>query len=190
MMPTVVAIDPSTEWLTAIVSDDPEGVTDIHRHNIKGDEREGEAYLWLIDLLAKIDDARVFLEQPIVYRGNVSTLTLAQISGALRAACHVSQVPVHMVSNQSWKSRVCGLVIGAQKTEIADWVKNNWPEVYESAIEFGKHKRSGDIEPNFDICDAACINIYGWAWVKNERKMRRAVALRKAQNGKRKRNRG
>lgn len=189
-MTTVVAIDPATEWLTAIVSTDVNGAADVHRHRLGSEEeREGQAYVWLHNLLVPLIEPRVFLEQPIVYRGNTSTLALAQVNGALRAACQVSHVPIRMVQNQSWKSRVCGLPVGAQKPEIAAWVKGNWPELYDTAMEFGKKKRNGDQEPNFDICDAACIAIYGWLWTQNSRKMRRASAIRKAQTATRKRNR-
>lgn len=77
-----------------------------------------------------------------------STITQARIGGALEAACSEAMVPVRLINNKVWKKVVVGNG-NAGKPEIAEWVHENLPDVYDLA--------GGDQ----DLIDSACINEHG-----------------------------
>lgn len=114
--------------------------------------RIGEANSYIAsvvtDLKAHHGLTRVFLEEPIYWRGGKSTIPLAQISGAVIAAVENSGMKIEMVANSRWKLRVIGKG-NAKKEEIMAWVIENHPEYM---------KYIGDDQ---DLCDAACIARYG-----------------------------
>lgn len=121
---------------------------------VAGDKWEIEnAYLiqrfvfnFLTPLVRKTDSA-VFIEEPVVARGNIrSTMKQAYVNGAVQAAVGLlnPDTSVSLVPVTTWKKEVVGKG-NASKDEVADFV-SDW---------------MGGREDDQDICDAICVMLYG-----------------------------
>lgn len=159
-MNRVVGIDPSTQCLSAVVTGDG-AVPMFVQHSLPANERtrDGKAFEWMQGLLqtmrAEGEGAVIYLEKPIAWRSGTSTIALGQISGALRAAAWNAAVPVIMVNNSTWKSRV--LDSGrASKEQINTWLRLTHPELHAECVRHAVRK--SNIQ---DLVDAACIYLYG-----------------------------
>ena len=107
------------------------------------------------------DDAIIYMESPVVGRNAYSTIVQAQVGGAIMAAAENFGAQLFLVNVNSWKKEVIGKG-NADKNEIAVWLKENWPDAYNSA--------AGDQ----DLIDASAINRYGHEHVR----LAKAVVLR------------
>lgn len=153
-MRPIIGIDPSSKKLAFCLTEGasspvfykkslPEGV--LHA---AGDAFEG-AFLFFL----KHEDAKVFMEAPLVGRSAYSTIIQAQVGGAVLAAASKAKLPVELVNVSSWKKQVIGNG-RAQKPDIQEWLRKNWPDAYNHA--------QGDQ----DLMDAAAINRYGYQHVR------------------------
>lgn len=159
----VLGIDPSSTRLAAVYSYTDGKRLEVFTEPLPVGDRVREcrlAYDWLDDLMSTVVEkspvTAVFVEQPVLGRGGAgATIPQAMVHGALLASGYLLAQYVVSVNPARWKKAVLGKG-NATKPEIAEWVKINWPEVFEVA------------DGNQDVLDSACINLYG----------RQVVALR------------
>jgi hypothetical protein len=116
----------------------------------------------------KDDGVVVYMEAPVVGRNAYSTIVQAQVGGAIMAAVELSGIQMFLVNVNSWKKDVIGKG-NATKPEVAEWLKENWPDAYNSA--------GGDQ----DLLDASAINRYGYKRVR----LTQAILLRRKKRGSR-----
>ena len=88
----------------------------------------------------------VAVERPLTSKlGGDSIMALNQVSGVLALAARNAGCPVLYVASNSWKKVVCGHG-GFDKEQVARWVRERYPHVYEAA-------------PSQDSLDAFCLSI-------------------------------
>lgn len=151
MADVVIGVDPSSKSMHAVVTVD--GVPTVHYiplHKTDKTLANAQAFKWASELVREhpMDDVYVFVELPVMGRAGAHTmLVIGKAIGAVEAAAVLGGAKVIEVNNMTWKSKVIGGRVG--KPEIKAYVKRAWPTVYELA------------DGNQDLCDAACINLYG-----------------------------
>lgn len=99
---------------------------------------------------AALHPVYVYVENPVLGRGGAAgTLPVAMIQGAVFAgAARAGATLVIGVNNTAWKKKIVGSG-NASKPDIVTHVKKTWPRLYVEA------------KGNQDVCDAACIVLYG-----------------------------
>ncbi len=163
-MTTVVAIDPSSRKLAAVVSKiGKEPSVETHTRKLPQDKPTAclLAFEWarsLVDMQEE-SDVCVFVEMPVMGRGGPgSTIPQAQINGALLAGAQMANAEVLPVNNARAKKTVIGRG-NATKDDIKQWVKAAWPVLY---ARIGKDQ---------DLCDSAMIYVYGKGVVERRNKI-------------------
>jgi len=112
--------------------------------------------LRLVQLIERLDYNAVFLffkcevnyvtiESPIYIQNAKAALGISQIIGGVKAICARYGIPFISVDNKVWKAGTIGHG-NATKEEIMKFAIDNW----------GRENMC-----NQDICDAACISLYG-----------------------------
>lgn len=152
MAAVVIGVDPSSRTMHAVITreGDKPVLSYIPLHKTDKPKANGQAFLWMKDILRdyRMDDVYVFIEIPVMGRAGAHTMiAIGKAVGSVEAAAVIGGAKVTEVNNMRWKSQVIGGRVG--KPEIKQWVKANWPTVYEMA------------DGQQDLCDAACINVYG-----------------------------
>jgi len=96
------------------------------------------------------DGARLWIEMPYLSNGpganQSTTIGMAETVGAIKAAAPWAEISE--VGQSTWKAKVCGNG-RATKNEVAAWLADNHPSLYEA---------TGGLE---DQVDAMCIGLYG-----------------------------
>lgn len=169
-MTTVIAIDPSSRKLAAVVAKvGKEPTVETHTRKLPQDKPTAclLAFEWvrnLVDMQGDTD-VYVFVEMPVLGRGGPgSTIPQAQINGALLAGAQMVSAEVVPVNNARVKKSVIGKG-NATKEDIRDWVKSAWPVLH---AQIGKDQ---------DLCDSAMIYVYGKGVVQRRNKIARAKNL-------------
>ena len=166
-MPTIIGIDPSSKKLAFCMT---KGKYTISLHTKSLPEgvlhASGAAFEEAFLFFSKMPNCHVFMEAPLEGHSVHSAIIQAQVGGAVLAAASKVHVNVELVNVGSWKKQVVGKG-NAKKPEVAEWLKENWPEAYNRA--------NGDQ----DLIDASAINRYGYQHVR----LTQAI-IKKAQSGK------
>jgi Holliday junction resolvasome RuvABC endonuclease subunit len=95
------------------------------------------------------EDAAVFVEEPVIGVNRRVAMHQGQIHGVVLAAALQSGITsVYSVSNTAWKKETVGNG-KVKKSDCLEWLRKQEPTLAEKC------------EGDDDLCDAACIAIYG-----------------------------
>lgn len=153
---TIVSIDPSTKKLALTITKRLDRRTlemDAVKLSADPSVRCGEAFRSVAGVLMDLRDETgesplLYLEKPLSLQNGQTTIALAKVSGCIHAAAAECHVPVYEVDNKEWKLHVVGKG-NASKPEIAEFIRNEWPEAYDLA--------AGDQ----DLIDSSAIHLHG-----------------------------
>ena len=173
-MNAILAIDPSSVKMSCAISGvDGEGLTFHTKSLAKHSEKRlpqitdwAEAMVNEAMSVAGLGEVYMFLEKPIVWGSKASTLVLGQVSGATISGLLRSDIDrtLIIVNPSRWKAQELGNG-HADKPAIQAHLASVWPH----ALALATTGKRGKVDQ--DLCDAACILLYGRTVLRNMLKL-------------------